>query len=93
MDEAGWMPVASLVALPHFVSLDASEELIQNVIRRERKKRFETQLRGCDLYIRATQGWSLSSGVNLAQALPPVFSNALPDFVFHASHLQYQGAS
>ena len=43
VDEAGWMPVATLVALPHFVSLGASQELIQRVTRRERKKRFEIE--------------------------------------------------
>ena len=91
VDEAGWMPVATLVALPHFVRSGASQELIQQVIGREcKKKRFETQYRSGNLYVRAVQGWSLSSGVNLAQALPPVFSNALPDFLFHASLLQYQ---
>ena len=41
-DEAGWMPVATLVALPHFVRLGASQELIQELIHMERKKRFET---------------------------------------------------
>jgi RNA:NAD 2'-phosphotransferase (TPT1/KptA family) len=89
-DEAGWMLVATLVALPRFVSLGADEQSIQDVIRTERKKRFETELRGGDLYIRAKQGWSLSSGVNLAQALSSVRSAQLPDFLVHASVLQYQ---
>ena len=32
-DEAGWMPVATLVALPRFVSLEADQQSIQDVIR------------------------------------------------------------
>ena len=89
-DEAGWMLVATLVALPRFVSLGADQQSIQDVIRTERKKRFETEIRGGDLYIRVKQGWSLSSGVNLARALPPVLSADLPYFLVHASLLQYQ---
>jgi RNA:NAD 2'-phosphotransferase (TPT1/KptA family) len=89
-DEAGWMLVATLVALPHFVSLGASQELIQELIRRERKIRFQTEYRGGDVYVRAVQGWSASSGVNLSQALPLVFSHALPEFLFHATLLQHQ---
>ena len=49
VDEAGWMPVATLVALPHFVRSGASQELIQELIGRERKKRFETQYRSGNL--------------------------------------------
>ena len=89
-DEAGWMPVATLVALPVFVSLGADEQSIQDVIRTSRKKRFETEIRGGDLYIRVKQGWSLSSGVNVERALPERFSARLPDFLVHASFLQYQ---
>jgi RNA:NAD 2'-phosphotransferase (TPT1/KptA family) len=89
-DEAGWMPVATLVALPRFVSSRADEQSIQDVIRTERKKRFETEIRGGVLYIRVKQGWSLSSGVSLERALPPVLSASLPDFLVHASFLQYQ---
>jgi len=89
-DEAGWMLVATLVALPRFVSLEADQQSIQEVIRMERKKRFETEIRGGDLYIRVKQGWSLSSGVNVERALPPVLSACLPDFLVHASFLQYQ---
>jgi RNA:NAD 2'-phosphotransferase (TPT1/KptA family) len=89
-DEAGWMPVATLVALPRFVSLGADQQSIQDVIRTEHKKRFETEIRGGDLYIRVKQGWSLSSGVILEKALPSVLSPALPDFLVHASFLQCQ---
>ena len=90
MDEAGWMPVATLVALPRFVRLGADQQSIQDVIRTEHKKRFETEIRGGDLYIRVKQGWSLSSGVVLERALPDVLSARLPDFLVHASFLQYQ---
>ena len=90
MDEAGWMPVATLVALPRFVRLGADQQSIQDVIRTEHKKRFETEIRGGDLYIRVKQGWSLSSGVILERALPDVLSARLPDFLVHASFLEYQ---
>ena len=89
-DEAGWTPVATLVALPRFVSLGADQQSIQDVIRTEHKKRFETEIRGGDLYIRVKQGWSLSSGVILERALPDVSAARLPDFLVHASFLQYQ---
>ena len=90
MDEAGWMPVATLVALPRFVRLGADQQSIQDVIRAEHKKRFETEIRGGVLHIRVKQGWSLSSGVILERALPDVLSARLPDFLVHASFLQYQ---
>ena len=90
VDEAAWMPLATLVALPHFVSLEASQELILNLILRQHRIRFETEYRGSDVYVRAVQGWSAPSGVNLSQALPLVFSHALPEFLIHATLLQHQ---
>jgi RNA:NAD 2'-phosphotransferase (TPT1/KptA family) len=32
-DEAGWMPAATLVALPRFVKLGADQQSVQDVIR------------------------------------------------------------
>ena len=90
VDEAAWMPLATLVALPHFVSLEASQELILNLILKQHRIRFETEYRGSDVYVRAVQGWSAPSGVNLSQALPLVFSHALPEFLIHATLLQHQ---
>ena len=46
VDEAAWMPLATLVALPHFVSLGATEELIMNLILRQRPIRFQAEYRG-----------------------------------------------
>ena len=86
-DEAGWMPVATLVALPRFFILGADQQSIQDVIRTEHKKRFETEIRGGDLYIRVKQGWSLSSGVIMERALPDVPAAHLPDFLVHASFI------
>ena len=92
-DEAGWMLVATLVALPRFVSLEADEQSIQQVLnadRTDRRPRFATENRTGALYVRATRGWSLSSGVTLACAMDPVRWDRLPDFLFHATILENQ---
>ena len=90
VDEAAWMPLATLVALPHFVRLGATEELIMNLILRQRKIRFQAEYRGGDVFVRAVQGWSDPSGVDLSRALPLVFPDALPEFLIHATLLQHQ---
>ena len=90
VDEAAWMPLATLVALPHFVGLGATEELIMNLIHRQRQIRFQAEYRGGDVFVRAVQGWSDRSGVDLSRALPLVYPDALPEFLIHATLLQHQ---
>lgn len=90
LDKAGWAPVVCLIALPEFHELGASQEVVQNVIQMDRVKRFELKEQDGNLYIRAVQGWSGNSGVNVADALPEVRSAALPEFMFHGSTLKWQ---
>ena len=87
-EQTGWISIARLVVL-----LGVGEDVIQQVLnadRRDRRPRFETENRVDGLYVRATRGWSLSSGVTLAGTMNPVDWNRLPDFLFHATNLEYQ---
>ena len=86
--QTGWISIATLAVLLH-----VSEDVIQQVLqadRTDRRSRFETENRAGGLYVRATRGWSLSSGVTLAGAMRPVLPDALPDFLFHATFLENQ---
>ena len=87
-EQTGWISIATLAVL-----LSVGEDVIQQVLntdRRDRRPRFETENRVDGLYVRATRGWSLSSGVTLTGTMNPVDWNRLPDFLFHATNLEYQ---
>ena len=87
-EQTGWISIARLAVL-----LSVGEDVIQQVLntdRRDRRPRFETENRVDGLYVRATRGWSLSSGVTLTGTMNPVDWNRLPDFLFHATNLEYQ---
>ena len=87
-EQTGWISIATLAVLLH-----VGEDVIQQVLqadRTDRRNRFETENRAGGLYVRAKRGWSLSSGVTLAGAMRPVLSDALPDFLFHATVLENQ---
>ena len=86
--QTGWMSIATLAVL-----LQVGEDDIQQVLqadRTDRKSRFESENRAGALYVRAKRGWSLSSGVTLAGAMDPICSDALPDYLFHATDLEKQ---
>jgi RNA:NAD 2'-phosphotransferase (TPT1/KptA family) len=86
--QTGWLSIDTLALL-----LQVGEDDIQQVLqadRTDRKSRFESENRAGALYVRAKRGWSLSSGVTLAGAMDPIGSAALPDYLFHATDLEYQ---